>query len=386
MGTPSMLGGLFTRNRQTAEVPPPPKVVEPPLIPSPQKRLEKERRWLESISSRRGGASGPASSHPPLPAPVEYIKKAEQPPSELQPQSKHGLLDRWSTYHKRGTTAGSTTTSNADTPDAAISSRSLRSTRSTSALATKIGTLKSTIGGRRSRERERQASSSSTISDCPATAAPAYSHSPRTPPLLQLGGGGDDAAAFVYVPHFSPSSALLAPPISSSFASSSNYALSRSATRSQHGSAFSPSPAPTSHSTSSHSQLSTQHRTSTLETTKTLAARLQELEHANNVGLLNDDEYRVLRQNLFQKSVSVDDRVNTSRPSLPPSFVQEAAHPGTRLQSLPPPNMNVQRTGTLLGLPRLNMDESDSRGTPILRNQIIPTAYRKESADRSVLS
>jgi hypothetical protein len=35
--------------------------------------------------------------------------------------------------------------------------------------------------------------------------------------------------------------------------------------------------------------------------TKTLAERLQELAVANDEGLIDDEEYRVLRQNLFEK-------------------------------------------------------------------------------------
>lgn len=90
--------------------------------------------------------------------------------------------------------------------------------------------------------------------------------------------------------------------------------------------------------------------------TKSLAARLQELEHANDVGLLNDEEYRVLRQNLFEKSVGGSSiavhsvgLANSPEPPRPLSTVEN-----TNASAVP-------RTGTLLGLPRLHMAESDTR-------------------------
>jgi len=358
-----MMGGLFSRNQRKTQLPPPPKLVEPPLIPSPEKRQEKERRWIESISSRNiNKRAGPSSSsHPPLPAPVEFIKRDQPVPHSLvagqdQGSSSNGFLHRWSTPHKRGNTAGSSIAAPASVPD----NRSLRTTRSASALASRIGL------GRRSKERNRQKSSSSSLlSDC--IAAPSSSSIPHTPPLLQLGSVGGDDTAFVHVPQFSPSSALLVPP-----SSSSTYF---SAHRSHHGTLSSPassscltsnlghSPATSSYPLASQaSSNSEQPLTSSIETTKTLAARLQELEHAHSVGLLDDEEYRVLRQNLFEKNVKTDPSVRMSQAPLPPLFAQGAVQITDSRYQIPTCQNSPQRTGTLLGLPRLNMADSDTRG------------------------
>lgn len=311
---------------------------------------------MESISSRSISASA-STAHPPLPPPVEFIKRDPNPKASgslsagsQQSDSTNGLLSRWNTSHRRGNTAGSSSASPAPVTS---DNRSLRTTRSASTLASKMGL------GRRSRERERQKSSSSSVlSDC--TAAPAH---PHTPPLLQLGAGGEDAATtFVHVPQFSPSSALLAPPSSSSHSPSTYF----SSHRNHHGSSTSQSSprhgANISHTlapTSSRSQIiqttssSARPRLSSTETTTTLAARLKELEYANNVGLLDDEEYRVLRQNLFEKNVAKPHNWISHHP-LPAAYGHEAV---TSASQDPP-----QRTGTLLGLPRLNMADGDTRG------------------------
>lgn len=362
-----MLGGLFTRHRQ-AGPPPPPRVLEPPSIPSLEKRQEKERKWIESISYRSKSGTKP-SSHHSLPAPVEFIAVKKES------NDTAGLLEGWSKApHKRGSTSNTTNTPTGDY-------RSLRTTRSASALASKLGdSLKSTIGrsSRKSKEsskRERQSSSSSSLlSDCTAIPPSTATAIPRTPPLLQLDGdGGEHAAAtFVHVPQLSPSSALLIPsarnnPTHStlSYYNSSLHspASSRIPGSGLYASHTVVSPASTLRTPSTATP---QSRISHLETTKSLAARLQELEHANNVGLLDDEEYRVLRQNLFEKSVGGTD----SRPQGSHGGIASVASGSvsSRPISVIHPDAGLSsgaRTGTLLGLPRLNMAESDTRGGPL---------------------
>ncbi|KAH8114299.1 hypothetical protein DFH11DRAFT_1855470 [Phellopilus nigrolimitatus] len=60
-----------------------------------------------------------------------------------------------------------------------------------------------------------------------------------------------------------------------------------------------------SQSSQRHSTKCDEYRSSTDAITMTLAQRLNELATANAEGLLNDDEYRVLRQNLFERFASV---------------------------------------------------------------------------------
>lgn len=346
-----MLGGLFARHRGSSShaAPPPPKLVEPPLLPSLEKRQEKERKWMESISNK--GKRTAQSSHPPLPVPVEYIRKDQQPGPSTTPTST-GLLDRWTTSpHKRGSTAGSHAL-HAPSHTTADENRSLRTTRSTSALASRLGgTLKSTIAssGRKSKERDRHRQQSGTSSLLIDHAAAPRTHPTllRTPPLLQLGGGEDPS--FVHVPQLSPSSTLLVPSLPHP---RTQHSLDRN---------IPSAPLTSSLTTPDASQPTPHPRASHIDTAKSLATRLQELEHANNVGLLNDEEYRVLRQNLFQKSVG--ERKLGNMPTPMPSSLAEGGLSLTPL-SVPsgPPGNGVQRTGTLLGLPRLNMAEGDTRG------------------------
>lgn len=364
--TPSMLGGLFTRHRQAGPPPAPPRVIEPPSIPSLEKRQEKERKWIESISHRSKSGSK-SSSHPPLPAPVEFIAVKKES------NDTAGLLNGWSkASHKRGNTSNTPSTPTDD-------HRSLRTTRSASALASKLGdSLKSTIGrsSRKSKEssnRERQSSnSSSLLSDCTAIPPSTTTAIPRTPPLLQLDGGEHAAATFVHVPQLSPSSALLIPPsrnnpTHSTLSYFDSSPLPSVSSRIPASSSYASHPALSPASTlKTPSAAVPQSRISTLETTKSLAVRLQELEHANNVGLLNDEEYRVLRQNLFEKSVGgADSRLQESHSSIAPAASTSTL---SRPISFIHQNAGVSigaRTGTLLGLPRLNMAESDTRGEPL---------------------
>ncbi|KIM43304.1 hypothetical protein M413DRAFT_18374 [Hebeloma cylindrosporum] len=80
-----------------------------------------------------------------------------------------------------------------------------------------------------------------------------------------------------------------------------------------------PSPHSKTHSIDS---TSTSQRKNTDNVTVTLAQRLNELALANSEGLLNDDEYRILRQNLFERFAS-----NAAVPSEAPVVPVAAAQP-----------------------------------------------------------
>ena len=82
-----------------------------------------------------------------------------------------------------------------------------------------------------------------------------------------------------------------------------------------------------------------------------LAARLRELEEANQAGLLNDDEYRLLKENVFKTAVGGAG-----------DTLAVAGRAGQTSQDIQPPDgigrfdrreEGMERTGTLLQLPRL---------------------------------
>jgi hypothetical protein len=367
-----MLGGLFSRHHNKQQQAGPPKVIEPPLIPSQEKRQEKERRWIESIS--RGSRAAPSSYDAQLPAPVEFIKSRDdnQNTTLLSPGSTGGrLLDRWnSSAHRRGSSAHSHSLSSS-TSNAQDTSRSLRSTRSSSALASRFasslgggGPSKNNSNSSVNSNRNRQESSSSSSSNT------AIAHSPF---YTQAGGNNEAASSFLHVPQ--SSSSLIPPPSFTSTNSSSSFSRHLPfSSREDDSATQTTSPSRLGGSTLVQHSRSNNLIQATFTTrpisalkddnSKTLASRLRELEHANQVGLLNDEEYRVLRKNLFEKRVRKQDvPPNLMQQPLPPPSLASIYSPSAPYQLSPVKDgSNVQRTGTLLGLTRLNMAEGNTKG------------------------
>ena len=107
-----------------------------------------------------------------------------------------------------------------------------------------------------------------------------------------------------------------------------------------------------------------------------LAARLRELEEANQAGLLNDDEYRLLKENVFKTAVGGAG-----------DTLAVAGRAGQTSQDIQPPDgigrfdrreEGVERTGMLLQLPRL---ATIAKGESVPGKAASKLGYRSRQAD-----
>ena len=82
-----------------------------------------------------------------------------------------------------------------------------------------------------------------------------------------------------------------------------------------------------------------------------LAVRLRELEDANQAGLLNDDEYRLLKENLFKTAVGASG--DTLAVAGRVAHASQDVQPPDGIGRFDRREEGVERTGALLQLPRL---------------------------------
>ena len=264
-----MIASFFGRNRTQLPLPP----LDPP--PSSEKRLEKEKAWLASVSKSTGKRDKPSPSSSKYGSPLEnVVKSPEQNNGLLSPERKSGYGAR-----SRQSTGGSTKSSTSGSPVASTSSSRLG-----------LGGLFS--GG--------NSNHSSSRLDKGKQAALQEAPSPLS-------------SNFVHIPLQSPSSHLA-----------------------QAGPAFPFNASPASCSSSTPTLGS---NATTDDKTKTLALRLEELEIANRNGLLTDEEYRVLKRNLFERTVNGRHE--------PPPMPSVEEWKGRRLE------VPSEKTGQLLQLSRL---------------------------------
>ncbi|KAJ7773364.1 hypothetical protein B0H16DRAFT_1880792 [Mycena metata] len=120
-----------------------------------------------------------------------------------------------------------------------------------------------------------------------------------------------------------------------------------------------------------------------------LAAQLNDLAIANQDGLLNDDEYRLLRQNLFERYSGGVEIVSVSTtPALKPAPVPRRKHvelveqPSPR-SHLSPPRSKISGVADFLRRAAGRRPSSPSPPPNVIKLSLIPRMFSKKSEDSS---